>query len=123
MFEDCPCGSAKPYIACCGRLHNGAPAESAEALMRARYTAHAQGNTAYLLRSWAPETRPLSLDLDPTQTWTKLVIEAHEMTGPSTANVSFTAHWRQGGRKGRLSENSRFRRDPSDWVYIDGDVT
>lgn len=120
MFEPCACGSGKTYLTCCGRLHSGAPAENAEALMRARYTAFARGNAAYLQKSWAAETRPLIMDLDPAQVWTGLTIHAHEATGPDTATVQFTATWQKGDRKGRVTETSRFRREGADWVYIDG---
>ncbi|MEM7499043.1 MAG: YchJ family metal-binding protein [Pseudomonadota bacterium] len=120
MFETCPCGTGKGYLACCGRLHGGAPAESAEALMRARYSAYARGDTAYLLRSWARETRPTTLTVDPARTWTGLTVEGQETTGPDAATVRFVARWRDGPRKGRLKETSRFRRDGAGWVYIDG---
>ena len=45
----CPCGLGDDYDACCGRLHAGAPALTAEALMRSRYSAFAVGDAAYLL--------------------------------------------------------------------------
>ena len=122
MLETCPCGSGKSYVACCGRLHNGQPAPTAEALMRARYSAFAKNDVAYLLRSWAPETRPSTLTLDPTQSWIGLKIEAHDETGPETATVRFTARWKQENRRGKVKELSRFRRHANGWVYIDGDV-
>lgn len=120
MFEPCDCGSGETYVACCGRLHSGTPARTAEELMRSRYTAFCRGNTAYLLRSWAAETRPPSLDLDASQEWTGLTIDRHETTGPDSATVRFTARWRQGTQKGRLTETSRFRREGQGWVYVDG---
>ncbi|WP_292882424.1 YchJ family metal-binding protein [Nisaea sp.] len=122
MFEPCPCASGKTYLACCGRLHSGTPARDAEELMRARYAAFARGNTAYLQKSWAAETRPLALTLDPAQVWTGLKIERHEATGPDTAIVRFTATWRMGPQTGRMTETSRFRREGAGWVYIDGAV-
>lgn len=90
--------------------------------MRARYAAFARGNTAYLQKSWAAETRPLALTLDPAQVWTGLKIERHEATGPDTAIVRFTATWRMGPQTGRMTETSRFRREGAGWVYIDGAV-
>ncbi len=120
MFGPCECGSAKSYVACCGRLHSGAPARNAEELMRSRYSAFCRGDTAYLQKSWAVETRPLTLTLDPEQEWTGLTIRSHEPTGRDTARVRFTATWRKGTRTGSLSETSRFRRDGAGWVYIDG---
>lgn len=120
MFEPCDCGSDTSYVACCGRLHAGAPAKSAEALMRSRYSAFRRGDTAYLLKSWAAESRPMSLSLDPAQEWTGLRIERHEVTGPDTAIVQFTATWQQRNKNGQLAETSRFRREGEGWVYIDG---
>jgi SEC-C motif-containing protein len=120
VFEPCYCTSGKSYVACCGRLHAGSSANTAEELMRSRYTAFCRGDVAYLLRSWAVESRPVSFSLDPKQEWTGLQIEHHEATGPDTAIVRFTATWRKGIRKGQLVETSRFRREGEGWVYIDG---
>ena len=88
--------------------------------MRSRYSAFCRGDVACLLKSWAVESRPVSLSIDPKQKWTGLQIERHEVTGPNTAIVQFTATWRKGIRKGRLAETSRFRREGEGWVYIDG---
>lgn len=122
MFEKCDCGSGASYVGCCGRLHAGQPAGNAEALMRSRYSAFRRGNVPYLLKSWDPQTRPAALDLDPTQEWTGLTIHHHEQTGPDAAIVRFTAKWRVGKKKGRLTETSRFRREGAGWVYVDGIV-
>ena len=122
MFQLCDCGGGESYAACCGRLHLGAPAPDAATLMRSRYCAFARGDVAYLLKSWAAETRPPSLVLDPEQSWTGLKILDHRQTGPETATVRFVASWRKGARKGRLRETSRFRREGAGWVYIDGDL-
>jgi SEC-C motif-containing protein len=88
--------------------------------MRSRYCAFSRGLVPYLYRSWAAETRPVILTLDTAQTWTGLTIDRHEVTGPDTARVRFTATWRRGTKTGRLRETSRFRRDGAGWVYIDG---
>ena len=48
----CPCGSGTAYGACCGPLHDGAPAATAEALMRSRYTAFAVGDADTNFLSW-----------------------------------------------------------------------
>jgi SEC-C motif-containing protein len=90
--------------------------------MRSRYTAFRRGDAAYLQRSWAPETRPPAVSLDPAQEWTGLKIHRHKVTGPDTATVRFTATWRTASRTGRLRETSRFRREGEGWVYVDGMV-
>ncbi len=88
--------------------------------MRSRYCAYSRRDVPYLLKSWASETRPLILTLDPGQTWTGLTIEHHKVTGPTSATVRFIANWRNGLQSGHLTETSRFRREGPGWVYVDG---
>lgn len=120
----CPCGLDAAYGACCGRFHAGpAAAPTAELLMRSRYSAFVVGDAAYLLRTWAPGTRPGELDLDPGMRWTGLEIEE---TGEGTAfhqhgTVTFRARFTHDGVPGDLHERSRFARHEGAWVYVDGD--
>ena len=51
-MSECPCGSGKSYAVCCGLLHTGAAAPTAEALMRSRYSAYGLGLEPYLLATW-----------------------------------------------------------------------
>jgi uncharacterized protein YchJ len=44
----CPCGLGDDYASCCGRLHAGAHAPTAESLMRSRYSAFAVGDAGCL---------------------------------------------------------------------------
>ncbi|WP_229401660.1 YchJ family protein [Micromonospora okii] len=118
----CPCGTGQPYPQCCGRLHRGeADATSAEALMRARFSAFAVGDADYLLRSWHPTTRPARLRLDPGQRWTRLEILGTERGGllDNAGTVAFRAHYREAGAPGTLTEHSRFTREDGRWVYLD----
>ncbi|MCW2164249.1 SEC-C motif-containing protein [Microbacterium hydrothermale] len=117
----CPCGGGV-FGACCAPILDGAPAPSAERLMRSRYTAFAVGDEAHLVRSWHPRTRPEHLDLDDGTVWTGLDIEEAVEDGDA-AVVAFRARWRQAGRDGELVERSRFARRGGRWVYVDGDVT
>ena len=121
----CPCGSGKPYGGCCGRLHDGAVADSAEALMRSRYSAYVLDREDYLLQTWHPRTRPDRLDLDakPATKWLGLSIRDHRMTGDDTAIVEFVARYKVGGGSAvRLHELSRFVRESGRWFYVDGDI-
>ncbi|WP_256107381.1 YchJ family protein [Streptomyces sp. ODS05-4] len=121
--EPCPCGLPAAYGDCCRPLHTGErTAPTAERLMRSRYSAFATGDTAYLLRTWAPATRPARLALDRAMRWTGL-----EITGAtdgslfhSTGTVTFTARYTHGGESGALREHSRFEKDGGQWVYVDG---
>ena len=54
----CPCGSGRELEACCGPILDGSvSAPTAEALMRARYTAHVLGKYDFLTESTHPEFR------------------------------------------------------------------
>ncbi|KIQ64953.1 hypothetical protein TR51_12800 [Kitasatospora griseola] len=119
----CPCGLPAAYADCCGRLHRGeASAGSAEQLMRSRFSAFAVRDEPYLLRSWHPDTRPASVDFDPSLRWERLEILGAADGGPfhQDGTVEFRAHYRERGRAGSLHENSRFVRHQGEWVYLDG---
>lgn len=90
--------------------------------MRSRYAAFVEGREDYLLATWAPETRPASLELDPDQRWLGLSIRAAEAGGAGDAEgyVEFVARSRVRGQGVRLHERSRFRREAGYWVYVDG---
>jgi len=121
----CPCGSGTAYAACCEPMHQGAPALTAEALMRSRYSAFVLGLDAYLLQTWHPATRPSSLDLDaePRPQWLGLEVKRFEVTGKDSAVVEFVARYKVGGKAQRLHEVSRFERIDGRWVYVDGEFT
>jgi len=120
---DCPCGSGTRYDACCGPLHRGVgQAETAEQLMRSRYSAYALNEVDYVLRTWHPRTQPGLDKLDhrpgDAVTWTGLTI--HD-SGPDW--VDFTARFQGPGGEGTMHERSRFEHRRGRWVYVDGDVT
>ena len=116
----CPCGLADGYEPCCGRLHAGAPAPTAESLMRARYTAYARGDAGYILRTWHPSARPRALSLDPALRWTRLAILETRDGGlfDDTGTVQFRAMYVQQGKRGVLAETSRFVRHHRNWTYV-----
>ena len=119
----CPCDPARPYAACCGPLHAGAPAADAQALMRSRYSAYVLGLGDYVLATWHPSTRPAELDLDPAATrWLGLDVKRHRVDGADAATVEFVARYRVGGGSAvRLHEVSRFLREDGRWYYLDGE--
>ena len=121
----CPCLSGHLYGECCGPVHRGErAAPTAEALMRARYSAFAGGDTRFLRASWHPSTRPGSLDLDDELRWVRLDVLRTEAGGPfdDSGVVEFVAHRRGPGGRGSLHERSRFVREGGRWLYVDGDV-
>ncbi len=121
--QPCPCGSARPYPACCGRfIEDGDVAETAEQLMRSRYSAYALGKVHWLRATWAPETCPVDLESEPPLQWIGLRIVSTEAGSPADDRgfVTFIARYRIGGRAHRLHERSRFQRRDGRWVYVDG---
>lgn len=122
--QRCPCLSGHPYGECCGPLHAGAVAPTAERLMRSRFTAFAAGLPEYLLLTWHPRTRPDELTLDPGQRWTRLDIVSTRAGGPfdSAGQVAFRAWWRTDDDRGTLEETSEFVRERGRWFYVDGEV-
>lgn len=122
-MNQCPCGSQRPYAACCAPLHEGAAAATPEALMRSRYSAFVQGRACYLLASWHASTRPAELHLDAGVTWLGLSIKAAPpvLADALHGEVEFVARWRLGGGSAqRQSECSRFVREQGRWFYVDG---
>lgn len=127
--DPCPCLSGDSYDVCCGRFHGGylsAGEEfrwpgTAEALMRSRYSAFVRGEADYLLATWHPDTRPLSLELDPAMQWKRLDIIGAREGGPfDTAGVVvFEARYRLGAERGVQHEESSFRRIDGRWYYLD----
>lgn len=127
----CPCQSGQSFEACCGPILAGAPAPTALALMRSRYTAYARGDVAHLARTLAPEHRAgfdaadVSAGMRETQ-WLGLEILDAEDGGEadSTGIVEFVARFQRQGQIRALHERSRFRRDENDgrWVYVDGET-
>ncbi|WP_182064667.1 YchJ family protein [Curtobacterium sp. ME12] len=120
----CPCLSGNPYGECCGPLHAGAVAPTAERLMRSRFSAFALGVPEYLLLTWHPRSRPAGLELDRSQRWTRLDVLATTSGGPfdSHGTVTFRAWWRSDDERGTLEETSDFVREQGRWFYVDGVV-
>lgn len=123
----CPCGSAQPYAACCGLyIDGGQQPDTAERLMRSRYTAYTTKREPYLLRTWHVSTRPgeLALEQSGGTKWLRLEIisikagDARDAQG----SVEFVARYKVNGKAGRLHEVSRFTRDNGQWFYVDGEI-
>ena len=89
--------------------------------MRSRFSAFALGDEDYLLRSWAPATRPREVGLDPGTRWTVLEVVGTARGGllDSDGEVEFVAHYRADGKRGEMRERSRFVRSDGAWVYLE----
>jgi len=121
----CPCGSTKPYTACCAPyVERNEVAPTAEALMRSRYTAYTLLLEEYLLATWHTSTRPTSLDLaaEAATKWIGLEVKRHEQQDTDHAIVEFVARYKVNGRAHRLHEVSRFVHEDGRWFYVDGEI-
>jgi len=117
----CPCGGAD-YATCCGRYHNGEPAQDALKLMRSRYSAYVLKLEPYLLATWHSGTRPALLNLvSENAKWLGLEVKKHTPESEQRASVEFVARYKIGGRAARLHEVSRFVREDGRWFYLDGE--
>ncbi len=116
----CPCGGNN-YAQCCGRfIDSGEIAQTAEQLMRSRYTAYSLHNEDYLKATWHASTRPVeAVAQDDGVKWLGLEVRRHVPDG-DTATVEFVARYKIGGRAHRLHEVSRFVREDGRWYYVDG---
>lgn len=121
---DCPCGNNVAYSMCCGLYHgHHRVCESAEQLMRSRYSAYVMRDEPYLLQTWHAHTRPSRVRLDEQQRWLGLRIRATSMGGPSddVGTVEFVARFKVNGKGHRLHEISRFEKIDGQWYYRDGE--
>lgn len=114
----CPCGGAA-FGTCCGPILAGRQAQTAEQLMRSRYTAFAVHDMAHLARTWHPATRPDDVDAGSADEWTGLTI-VQSAGGPedSAGTVEFRARWRSSDGSGEMHEVSSFTRIRGRWVYV-----
>jgi SEC-C motif domain protein len=125
----CPCGSSIHYNDCCRAFHQGQKIpETAELLMRSRYSAYVKNNKDYLLKTWHQSTRPdakeFELDSNSEFRWLELeIIKTEAGTGDDTEGlVHFQATYRFQGKLGKMQEASKFVKEDGEWFYIDGSV-
>ncbi len=121
---DCPCQSGLLLAQCCQPFldtHNPATAETAEQLMRSRYSAYVLKNQHYLLTTWHPQQRPAELDFEHSEHhWIGLKIkscqqgQSHDIRG----SVHFVARFKINGKAQRLEEQSLFEKINGQWFYV-----
>lgn len=127
----CPCGADATYEACCGPFIDGkALPETAEKLMRSRYTAYTRANIEYIKKTMVPEGRK---DFDAVSakqwaensTWKGLKIVDTKLGGPADTKgmVEFIATYAMKGEPGiDHHEVSSFRKTKDgQWLFVDGE--
>jgi len=128
-MNTCPCGSDKTYSECCEPIINGAqPAQTAEQLMRARYSAHVVAQMDFIFESLHPDHRS-GYDHQGTREWAEssewlgLEVLGTVEGGPDddTGQVEFIAHYRDKGVIQDHHECAQFKRKDGIWKFTDGD--
>ena len=124
----CPCGKGESLESCCGPFlsHEKLP-ETAETLMRSRYTAYATGDVDYIIDTHDPDRRG-EVDRKNTELWSKhsewigLEIVSTDKGQPEdeVGTVEFVARYKIKGVKVEHRERALFRKQGSRWLFVDG---
>ncbi|BDU73071.1 YchJ family protein [Mesoterricola silvestris] len=130
MSRLCPCESKRTYDRCCEPYILGkALPESAEQLMRSRFSAYAMARADYLVATTSEEERA-KLDPEELRRYCRSVkcislrILSTELGGKDDATgiVEFHAKLLINGKRMLHRERSRFVREAGRWAYVDGDT-
>lgn len=123
---NCYCGHIKTYENCCKTFHvNQGKTETAEQLMRSRYSAFVLANGDYLMQTHHSSTRPI-LEKEAIVKWAKSVtwikLEVLKTTkglkDDHEGTVFFNAYFKENGKTDVISENSAFIKENETWYYL-----
>ena len=120
----CPCQSSKSYKDCCGRFHTHAQfPETAEQLMRSRYTAYVLKNVPYIVDTTVPSQQAL-LNVQAIQAWAEetqwlglQILNTESLTKTQSA-VEFNAVFQ--GEEGEQTHHERsiFVKIDDRWYFV-----
>lgn len=128
-MSECACGSGKEYSECCEPLIKGErKAETAEELLRSRYSAYAKVEADYLLNTLAPDQRE-NHDDEGTREWAEksewhgLEILKTEAGGPGDeeGDVEFVASYTFDGIRQKHHELAHFTKEEGTWYFENGE--
>lgn len=123
---NCHCGHKETYSNCCQKAHlDIACAQTAEHLMRSRYSAFVLANGDYLMQSHHSTTRPIKEKKDIVKwaksvQWIKLeVLETSKgLRNDTEGTVTFNAYFYENGKVDVIHEKSAFLKENDLWMYI-----
>ena len=127
-MSNCYCGSSAPYSACCEPVISGVqPAESAEQLMRARYSAYVGAQMDFIFETTHPDHRE-GYDHAGTKEWAEnsewLGLEIIDtrlgQQKDATGEVEFIARFREKDALREHHENAQFKKMDERWYFTDG---
>ncbi|HBG04694.1 MAG: hypothetical protein A2075_08865 [Geobacteraceae bacterium GWC2_58_44] len=127
-MEQCPCGTGLAYTDCCEPVIKGARlAETAEALMRSRYSAYVKVETEYIFESTHPKHRE-GYDHIGTKEWAEsaqwhgleIVAVKDGGSADTTGEVEFVARFSEKGEPKVHHELGLFKKEKEAWFFTDG---
>ncbi|MCF2860054.1 YchJ family protein [Pseudoalteromonas sp. SMS1] len=123
----CFCGQAQPYEQCCQKFISGQrQPETAELLMRSRYSAYCMKEGNYIVQTYAQEkrhehtTEDILLFANQVEFVNLEIIDTNH--DDNFQYVEFKASYLEGQQLGMLHERSRFIKEEGRWVYLDGEL-
>ena len=123
---NCHCGNTKTYQECCEIFHrNNGKTETAEQLMRSRYSAFVLADGNYLMATHHSSTRPIK-EKKAIVKWAKSVqwirLEVLETTNgtenDTEGTVTFNAYFFENGNVDVIHEKSAFVKENDQWFYL-----
>jgi SEC-C motif domain protein len=130
-MKNCYCGSVKDFEQCCEPYILGtSKPQTAEELMRSRYSAYAILNIEYIVRTTYPSTRKF-LDSDEILTWAKShiwnkleIISTDKGTSKDVKGfVEFKAYYSDSTSELQVHhEQSIFTKELGKWFFVNGKV-
>ncbi len=124
----CPCGSGQTYDVCCAPIIKGeVKANTAESLMRARYTAYVYSEIDFILKTILPkpdekfDEKGIRRWSEKSE-WVSLEIVQTQKGGPDddTGSVEFIANYRQKEVLRKHHEMASFKKNNGDWLFDEG---
>ena len=126
--DPCPCGSGKKFGECCAKaLKDGCWPGTAEALMRARYTAYALHDYQYLVDTTLPSERDKDFSAEKLEeqsrdvNWVRLsVVKTGDTTREDSVDydlVDFYAYYTMHGATMQLGEHAYFTKGEDGRIY------
>ncbi len=125
----CPCGNQLDYKDCCQKYHMGELPDTAEKLMRARYSAFAKNQIDFIESTHTPGTEDFSKEeaenWAKSSTWKGLqIVKTDKGTSAHDSGVvEFKALYADENDKDYLHhEISTFKKIDGKWYYDDGQI-
>lgn len=124
---NCPCSSQLQYDQCCEPIINGEAPETAEKLMRARYTAYTQVNMDFIEKTHDPATFKKT-DMAENKAWAEqtdwrgleIVSTEQGKANDDWGKVEFRAVFKEGKEEESHHEVSEFNRKNGRWYFTSG---